>query len=407
MSLNDSLMQGPLNMNSLAGVLIRWREKRVALTSDVVAMFSQILMNEQDRPSLRFLWRDDSRDGDFDVYESPVLIFGAACSPSIASYCFRRTATDFGDGDPLVTRAINEDSYVDDLMTGAATEAEAVQLIGQLTETLRRGGFELGPWTSNSPAVLSQLMPEQRCEDDFNVGNADDHRALGVVWKPSSDMLTYRTHVPPETATKRTVMSTVMSVFDPLGYLTGWLLRGKLLLQQIWKRDLSWDDKIPKDLEQEWRKWTDELERINVLRLPRHQFNNTCASEVELHVFCDASEKGFASVLYYRWRTEDGGIEVSIVVAKSRVAPTKRLTIPRLELQAAVLGVRMAADLMKEARIKIKSATFWTDSKNVLAWIKSREVPRLGRYLRRHVQRFVSQGIRGPCELSCNRRREA
>ena len=228
MSLNDSLMQGPQNMNSLIGVVCRWRENRVALTSDVVAMFSHIIMDPRDRPSLRFLWRDDHRDGEFDVYESPVLIFGAACSPSIAGYCYRRTAAEFGDGDPLVTRAVNEDSYVDDLMTGAETEAEAVQLIGRLSEALRRGGLELGPWTSNSPAVLSQLQPEQRSEEDFCVGKSDDCRALGVLWKPSLDMLTYRVHVPPETTTKRAVMSTVISVFDPIGYLTGWLLYGKI-----------------------------------------------------------------------------------------------------------------------------------------------------------------------------------
>ena len=327
----------------------------MALTSDVVAMFSQIIMDPRDRPSLRFLWRVDRRDGEFDVYESPVLIFGAACSPSIAGYCYRRTAAEFGDGDPLVTRAVNEDSYVDDLMTGVETEAEAVQLIGRLSETLRRGGFELGPWTSNSPAVLSQLQPEQRSEEDFCVGKSDNCRALGVLWKPSLDMLTYRVHVPPETATKRTVMSTVMSVFDPIGYLTGWLLHGKILLQKIWRRDLVWDDNIPEDLNAEWQKWTDELRRIHELQLPRHLFNNQRVTAVELHVFCDASEKGFSAVLFYRWKTEDGGIEVSFVGAKARVAPTKKLTIPRLELQAAVLGTRMIAALRKRRRVSKSS----------------------------------------------------
>ena len=203
------------------------------------------------------------------------------------------------------------------------------------------------------------------------MGKSDDCRALGVLWKPSLDMLTYRVHVPPERATKRTVMSTVMSVFDPIGYLTGWLLHGKILLQKIWRRELAWDDNIPEDLIAEWQKWTDELRRIHELQLPRHLFNNQRVTAVELHVFCDASEKGFSAVLFYRWKTEDGGIEVSFVGAKARVAPTKKLTIPRLELQAAVLGTRMIAALRKEARVEIESTTCWSDSKNVLAWIKS------------------------------------
>ncbi|XP_043203370.1 uncharacterized protein LOC122371261 [Amphibalanus amphitrite] len=215
------------------------------------------------------------------------------------------------------------------------------------------------------------LKPEQRSENDLSVGKTDDHRALGIVWKSSLDKLTYREHVPPEIVTKRTVMSTGMSVFDPIGYLSGWLLRGKLLLQQLWQQGISWDEGVPEELTAEWQKWTEELRRIHDLRLPRHLFNNMCVSTVELHMFCDASEKGFAAVLYYRWRAEDGEINVSFVGAKTRVAPAKKLTIPRLELQAAVLGTRMIATLRREARVEIESTTCWSDSKNVLAWIQS------------------------------------
>ena len=248
MSLNDCLMQGAQNINSLIGVLTRWREKRIALTSDEIAMFSQIRVDERDRPSLRFLWRDYPRAGDFDVYESPVLIFDAACSPSIASYCYRRTATELGDGNPLVVTAVHEESYVDDIMSGTATEAEAVQLIKNLTLTLRRAGFELGPWGSNSSELLNLLNTEQRSEEDFSVGKVDDQRALGIVWKPSLDILTYREHVPPDIVTKRTLMLTVMSVFGPIGCRSGWLLRGKLLLQKLWQQGISWDGGGPEEL---------------------------------------------------------------------------------------------------------------------------------------------------------------
>ena len=123
------------------------REKAVAVTSDVVAMFSQVSMDVKDRLSLRFLWRGSRRTGEFDVYESTVLIFGATCSPSVANYCFRRTVEDFGDGDSEVARAAMEDTYVDDVITGTDNEDEAATLINKLTTVLSRGGFELGPWS--------------------------------------------------------------------------------------------------------------------------------------------------------------------------------------------------------------------------------------------------------------------
>ena len=370
-SLNDFLLQGPQNMNELNDVLCRWREQPIALTSDVVAMFSQIRMDPRDRPSLRFLWRGKRRSGEFDVYESPVLTFGAACSPSIAGYCFRRTVSDLGDGDHLVSKAVMQDSYVDDIITGTKTEEEAQELIKNLTNTLQRGGFELGPWTSNAPKVFSQLQPEKCSQEDFALGKSDDCRALGVVWKPSLDVLTYRIHVPPEVATKRSVMSAVMSVFDPIGYLAGWLLRGKLFLQQLWKLELTWDEEIPESVQTGWQEWADELRRIHELKLPRHLFSMEDPREVELHSFCDASETGFAAVLYYRWKTGDG-FNVSFVAARAKVAPTKKLSIPRLELQAAVLGTRMVTALKREARVKITSTTCWSDSQNVIAWIKSK-----------------------------------
>ena len=146
--LNDFLMQGPDNMNSLTGILLRWREKKIGLCADVRAMFSQILMAAEDKPSLRFLWRGDRREGHFDVYESPVLIFGAKSSPSIASYCFKRTADELAETQDVFT-AMNEDTYVDDVITGADDENAAIQLADGITRALRQDGFELSGWTSN------------------------------------------------------------------------------------------------------------------------------------------------------------------------------------------------------------------------------------------------------------------
>ena len=372
--LNDFLMRGPDYFNSIPGIILRWREKPVGMTSDVVAMFSQILIEPSDRASLRFLWRGRRRDGPYDVYESSSVIFGSKSSPSTAGYCYRKTGELFGDGKPEVLRAIFDDTYVDDIICGAENSEEAAALIENLTSTLRRGGFELGPWASNSSEVLKTLPSDLRSEGDISLDDGTfGQRALGLIWSPSTDELTYTAKAAPEVVTKRTMLSHVMSVFDPIGLLSGWLLTVRLLLQQLWKEDLEWDSPIPEELKGEYGRWKQELGQIGTVRIPRHVFAHEAGiKEAEMHVFCDASQKAFCAVVYYRWK-QAGCIRLSFVTARSRVAPSKPLTIPRLELQAAVLATRLADTVKRETRLDITRTVLWSDSRNVLAWIKAND----------------------------------
>ncbi|XP_043209021.1 uncharacterized protein LOC122374380 [Amphibalanus amphitrite] len=244
--LNDFLMRGPDYFNSIPGILLRWREKPIGITSDVVAMFSQIQVEPSDRASLRFLWRGRRREGPFDTYESNTVIFGSKSSPSTAGYCFRKTGQLFGKDNHDVVAAILHDTYVDDVITGAETSEKASALIRDLTSTLRCGGFELGPWASNSSEVLEALQPVLRASGDVSLGDKSmAQRALGIIWTPETDEIIYKAKPAPETVTKRTVLSHVMSVFDPLGFLSGWLLTVRVLLQQLWKQELGWDTPIP------------------------------------------------------------------------------------------------------------------------------------------------------------------
>ena len=294
-SLNDFLLQGPDRMNSIPGILWRWREKRIAVTSDVIAMFSQIRVQEKDRPSLRFLWRGSRRSGGFDVYESPVVIFGATCSPSIAEHCFRRTADEFCE-DEAARKSIKEDTYVDDIITGADDEDEAVELVENVSKTLKKGDFRLGPWASNSGQVLREVGQEAPDEQDKSW-----KRTLGVIWEDQSDTLTYGSIDIPETLTKRTLLSTMMSVYDPIGLLTGFLLRAKELLQILWKLKAKWDEAMPCETQKKAEAWISELTKIQEVKIPRHLFRQEAGiSAVDLHAFCDASEVGFCAVLYYR-----------------------------------------------------------------------------------------------------------
>ena len=146
-------------------------------------------------------------------------------------------------------------------------------------------------------------------------------------------------------------------------------------MQRLWQRGLDWDDEIPSDLVHLWDSWVEECTSLADLTIPRYVFSHGAgvdpSTEVDLHAFCDGSGDGFAAVSYYRWTDTSGDVQVSLAYARARLAPVQRLTIPRLELQAAVLGTRIAEFIKRETRRQIAKCSFWTDSKNVLAWIKS------------------------------------
>ncbi|XP_043240250.1 uncharacterized protein LOC122390886 [Amphibalanus amphitrite] len=186
--LNDYLMRGPDFSNSIPGIICRWREKPIAVTSDVKAMFSQILVRDQDRACLRFLWRGRRRTGPVDTYESQVVIFGAKSSPAVAGYCFRETGKRFGSQLPHVMDAIENCTYVDDIIYSVNTENEAIKFIEDMTSTLAQGGFELSDWTSNTATVVKDGSGnETSLEENVTLGVTDSQRTLGTVWKPSSD----------------------------------------------------------------------------------------------------------------------------------------------------------------------------------------------------------------------------
>jgi hypothetical protein len=156
-----------------------------------------------------------------------------------------------------------------------------------------------------------------------------------------------------------------------LGIATPVTIRGRILLQKIWKEGIGWDDELTTAMNEKWNEWLSELCKLKEIRVPRcYSIRMKTAQEIQLHTFCDASQMAYCCVIYLRIKYQDR-IEVSFVSSKAKVAPLKHLSIPRLELQAAVLGARLSSQIVKEIGVKISSTSFWTDSRTVLCWINS------------------------------------
>ena len=167
------------------------------------------------------------------------------------------------------------------------------------------------------------------------------------------------------------MLSLIASLFDPIEFLAPFLVRAKILLQQVWQCGIGWDDVLPSELLKEWSKWQEELDGISQFRIPRfYRHVPDSPSAIELHVFGDASEQAFCSVACFRFCYSSGAVKCAFVAAKTRVAPKKPLSIPKLELQAAVLSARLSLVVIEEHDYIIDSTYFWTDSSTVLQWIR-------------------------------------
>ena len=377
-SLNDTLLQGPDLMNSLVGVLLRFRQDRIALAGDIEAMFHQVRVVEEDRDALRFLWWPDGHlELEPKVYHMNVHLFGAKSSPSACSYGLKRTAED-GQGkyDNEVISTVNRNFYVDDCLKSVATEEEASQLVADLRALLDERGFRLTKWVSNSKAVLESI-PDSECAPSVKNMNLDDclpcERALGVKWNVESDELYFDVAIKEKEVTRRGILSVVSALFDPCGLVVPVTLPAKFILQELCRLKLDWDEAIPESLADKWKEWLCNMSSLCGVTIPRC-LKPKCGKQivnVQLHLFSDASETGYGACAYIRLTDSDGETTVTLLLGKSRLAPIKPMSIPRLELAAAVVACRLYQQVMRELELKIDQTILWTDSMIVLSYIRN------------------------------------
>lgn len=377
-SLNSLLLPGPDLLRCLLGILFRFREGRIAMSADIREMFSQIKVRQEDRDALRFLWRA-SNEQPIKEYRMSSVIFGASCSPFIAQHVKNLNGKQHEHKYPKATEAILSDHYMDDYVGSVDSKAEAAQLAADIVTVHGAACMEMRGWVSNDQAALELISPDLRAQKSLDIDTSDSNsscvKVLGIKWSPDSDCLGFRSagNTLPSTLTKRAVLSQLMRVFDPLGLLAPIIIKGRILFQQIWRSCKDWDAPLSSSNRQKWVDWFGEVSEAASLKIPRWYANaeNCEPFERELHVFADSSEYAFACVAFWRLLYENGTVRVELISSKARVAPIKPISIPRLELQAALIASRLAVTIRDSHRNKPVRTYLWTDSMIVLGWLRS------------------------------------
>ena len=350
-SLNDTLAVGPTLQPQLVVTLIAFQMHVYAFTGDISKMYRQIHLHESERFFHLVLWRFDT-SSPIETYCMHRVSYGVTSSCYHAVRTLQEIAKRSVDASKEVKDAIINDFYVDDLMTGAATEEGAKSLLEGMIKTLGDAGFPIRKFASNCSHLVTELPPELReNEDAFDVSSPDHFthslKILGVRWLPAEDCFVFLinhvefTEKEVRIVTKRQLLADIMKLFDPTGFMAPVTLLLKAFMQTTWEQGLGWDEPLPKATRDEFLEWRAHLVDLRSVRVPRCLLPKGIVKSIQLHVYCDASETGYGACVYIRAVNEEGKVHTRLVMAKARVSPVKQQSIPRLELLGATIGVKL------------------------------------------------------------------
>lgn len=374
-SLNDVLLKGPVIQDDLLYIIARFRTHNYVLTADIVKMYRQILMTDKHRDYQRILWRTDP-NLPIQTYRLNTITYGTVPASYLATGCLQVLAETAREKYPYITHIINNDFYMDDLLTGADTEYGVIRIRDGLIAVMNSAGLMLRKWSSNNANLVALGLPSEHIElSNKYEPNYSLKKILGLYWDASSDKLKYNVreskNVSGMSVTKREILSDISAIFDPLGLVGPLIVRAKILLQSLWREKIDWDEPVQADIREKWVEYRTQLSALNGLSISRKITNNLKSGVIEVHGFSDASTVAYGCCLYLRCTDDVGVHHTNLICAKSKVAPLKTLSLPRLELCAALLLTRLANNLIPKLQLKVSRQYFWTDSKIVLAWIAS------------------------------------
>ncbi|XP_011699640.1 PREDICTED: uncharacterized protein LOC105456943 [Wasmannia auropunctata] len=368
-SLNSNQYIGANLLSGLSDVLSRWRRHRFVMIADVEKMYRQILVHSNDRNFQRILWRKQQSE-EVREYKLNTVTYGLASAPFLAIRTLRQLADDEHFRYPLGATVFQRDCYVDDIVTGANTIRDAIVVQTQLRELCMAGGFPLRKWAANNEELLAGIPLAHRLETTSHAWEGENHSTLGLRWFPAADSFGFK--INPRkiaTFTKRMALAETARLFDPLGWLAPVVDRAKFLIQSAWMQGLDWDTQLPSTDARTWH-LIDELPVLEGVRIQRWVGTGDSKAKLELHGFADASERGFAAVLYLRVTATSGDISVRLLASKTRVAPLKQVSISRLELCAATILTNLVHHYQDTLEVSTAHTHLWSDSTVTLHWIR-------------------------------------
>lgn len=372
-SLNDLILVGPTLQEDLFSILLRLRLRKIVLIADIKQMYRCILIDKEERRFQKILWRDNPTDT-IKIYDLNTVTYGTASAPFQATRCLIELGKINKDKFPRTASIIENSFYMDDLLISVDSEQEAIQIYHELTEILSSAHFYLRKWSSNNRNILDYIILQAGNSDEEKLVLSHDEKelkTLGVAWNAIEDNLKYAVKITTDNKkiTKRTVLSIISQIFDPLGLIGPVIITAKLIIQKLWLLKLDWDQQIPNDLKTIWLEFMSEIEYLNKIKFDRYVLlpNN---EKIELCGFCDSSEKAYGACVYLVSFLNEKK-EIRLLTAKSRVAPIKKQTLPRLELLAATLLAELVHRVKNILNIEISRITYFSDSTIVLAWLKT------------------------------------
>ena len=400
-SLNSCLAKGPDSyMNCLLDILIRWREYRGVILGDISKMFHAIAITEPDQHVHRFLWRG-LEGGVPDTYIMTALNMGDICSQTIAMEAVFNTGDRVKDSHPEVSYVLKNSSYVDDI--AHSTLNNPLPVAREVHEVLKNHGFRIKQWwlsgehqgrDENQLQVDESPTAAESGQVLFKGGDGQV-KVLGLNWEPVEDTIRYCAELnfslknkgqrmkpdivyedfdleKPMVLTRRTVLEQVGRIFDPLGLIGPHVLKAKLLLRKTWELNLKWDDVLPDMLYDEWIAWFRSCFELNNLEFSRCTRPDDAIEENPwLVIFSDGSKVASGYAAYVRWKVSPYVYKCYLVMAKSRIAPMKVISIPRLELNGAVMGSRCRKTLLNACRYEFEKVIHLIDSETVLCQVNS------------------------------------
>lgn len=389
-SLNDVMYTGPNLQHDLQNLILKWRQFRYAFTADIEKMYRKIWLHSQDQQLQKIVWRENS-NLPLASFQLTTVTYGTRSAPYLAMMTLKRLAHDEKLKYAEASKVVEESFYMDDLIHGSHCIEHCKQLVAELYDLLKSGGFTLRKWSTNNPNILKNIEQQDNINKIFQFKSEHTSKTLGLGWSPTEDTFYFNCNIAHNIPklTKRALLSEISKLYDPLGWIAPITTKLKILFQKIWQENIGWDDLVPNNIASEWEKVRNDLDIICEFKIPR--WLGTQQSDViELHGFCDASQHAYGCVVHARI-SRKSSVQITLVAAKTKLVPTNKtnITLPRLELSGAAHLAKLITKI-KQSLCNYNIETYgWCDSMVVLGWLHG-EPSRWKPFVANRVQQITS-----------------